>query len=168
MDYVLAGDHPFQSVILDSLTEIQTQLKEAIAPQLGIGDEYERATHNIWDQLLVHLERDVRKLRNMTRPSATKRMHTCIVVLSDTEMVPRKPLLQGSLRKRLPQFANLIGYLDTLHDQEGTKRRVLTIEGSPEIEAKCNLHDIGDKYPDGRVFDPNLRKLIQLLNKENN
>lgn len=163
MDYVTVGDHPFESVILDSLTEIQTQLKETIAPQLGIGDDYERTTHQVWDQLLVHLERDVRKLRNLTRPSSPHRMNTCIVVLTDTEMVPRKPLLQGSLRKRIPQFAHMIGYLDTLVDPQGKKRRVLQIEGSPDIEAKCNIHLINEHYPDGLVYDPNLRKMLTLI-----
>lgn len=164
MDYILSGEHPFKSAILDSLTEVQTQLKEYILPQHGYGNNFERTTHATWDQLLVHLERDVRSLRNMTRPSSKKRMHTCICVLSDTDVVPKKPLLQGALRKRLPQFTNIIGYLDVVVDDQNRKRRVLQVEGSPEVEAKCNIPEVTDKWQDGMIYDPNLRRIIKVAN----
>lgn len=164
MDYILQGDHPFQSVILDSLTEVQTQLKEFILPQHGYGSKFEKTTHSTWDQLLVHLERDVRSLRNMTRSKAPKRMHVAICVLTDTDVVPKKPLLQGALRKRLPQFTNIIGYLDVVVDGNGRKRRVLQVDGTPEVEAKCNIPEVTEKWPDGMVYDPHLRRIIKVAN----
>ena len=168
MDYVLAAHHEFNSVIIDSLTEIQTQLKERINPQRGLGEEYERNSHSIWDQLLVHLERDVRAMRNLTRPSSPTPCNTCIVILSDTEMVPRKPLVQGSLRKRLPQFADMVCYLDTVLDGKGAMRRALQITGTPAVEAKCRIPAINELYPDGVIYDPNFRKIVrQAQPKEN-
>jgi len=162
MAYILS-EHPFKSVIIDSLTEIQTQLKERINPQQGIGEEYERNSHNIWDQLLVHLERDVRAMRNLTRPSSPVQCNTCIVVLSDTEMVPRKPLVQGSLRKRLPQFCDMVGYLDVVVDGQGTKRRALQIEGTTAVEAKCRIPALNELYPAGVIYDPNFRKITKQI-----
>lgn len=168
MDYILKGDHPFNSVILDSLTEIQTQLREKLNPQQGIGDDFERNTYGVFDQLLVHLERDVRAMRDMARPTAKKRCNSCIVTLSDTEVLPRKPLLVGALRKRMPQFVDMEIYLTVVRDGNGNKRRSGQIEGNEMAEAKCRPDKINAMYPSGIIYDPNFRKIIKALNTEEN
>ncbi len=169
MDLILSGDHPFRSIILDSLTEIQKQLKDEIRGPLDL-DDYSKSTYDVWDKLLAFMEKDVRSLRNLTRPSARRQVNVIIVAASDTEAVPRKPLLQGGLRKSLPGFVDLQGYLHTVsavseETGQAEVRRVLDLSPTDTsiAEVKCRLRLVGEKYGN-QMWDPDIARIIRTIN----
>lgn len=170
VDYLVAGDHPFKSVVIDSITEMQKQLKDKIRPDYGIGEEYERASYDVWDQLLTHMESQVRRLRDLTRRSAAKPVNVIVVALTNNESTPHKPLLQGSLRKSMPGFVHLQGYLGVVIDAEGNQRRRLQIQPTSDgvAEVKCRLRLVGEQHGD-YIWDPHLaRDVLRVINPTTN
>jgi hypothetical protein len=142
------GEHSFVSFGLDSLTESQKQLKTRVA---DLNNEYDPNAifdQQAWGRLLNHGELIVRDLRDLTRAGATKRMHGLVVMGSDTEMVPIKPLLQGALRKSLAGFFRLEGYLFRAVNDGGEDIRVMNISPAQGAEAKSNLHLVNMFYKD--------------------
>jgi AAA domain len=168
LDLVKTGNHPFNTVILDSLTEIQKQLKDALRP-VTFGD-YVKADYDVWDQLLEFMEADVRSFRDLKRPSSKRPVNFVIVAASNVEEHPRRPVLQGGLRKSLPGFVDLEGYLhvEYVADEEKgttTKRRVLDISPHDDApaEVKCRLRLLEARYGD-KMWDPTIGRIISTVN----
>lgn len=168
LDLVKTGNHPFNSVILDSLTEIQKQLKDALRP-VTFGD-YVKADYDVWDQLLEFMEADVRAFRDLKRPSSKRPVNFVIVAASNVEEHPRRPVLQGGLRKSLPGFVDLEGYLhvEYVTDEDTgkvTKRRVLDISPHDEApaEVKCRLRLLEARFGD-KMWDPTIGRIISTVN----
>ena len=161
-----AGRHPFNSVVFDSLTENQKQLKEMVATPGESYDPNAVFDQQAWGRLLNNGELIIRRLRNLTRKSATKRINVVIVMGSDTESTPVKPLLQGALRKSLAGFLDLEGYLYTALDLESKEEaRLLQITPSATAEAKCRLHNVKVEYGT-HIVNPDMRDILAVVNGE--
>jgi hypothetical protein len=164
LTYLEEGDHPFNSVVFDSLTETQKQLKQAVASP---DDEYDpNAVFDMqaWGRLLNHGELVVRRLRDLTRKHAARRVNVVVVMGSDTEAIPVRPLLQGALRKSLAGFFDLEGYLYTAVNKEtGEEARIMQISPSSEAEAKCRLHLLKVKHGT-HIINPDMREMLAVVN----
>lgn len=158
-----SGNHPFESVILDSLTESQKQLKEAVARPGAAYDPNAVFDQQAWGRLLNNGELVIRRLRNLTRKGSKKRVNVVIIMGSDTEATPVKPLLQGALRKSLASFFDLEGYLFTALDDAKAEVRVMQIVPTAEAEAKCRLHNIKVHYG-SHIINPDVREMLAALN----
>lgn len=169
------GDHPFRSFVVDSLTESQKQTKTAVSPN-EVYDPNAVFDHQSWGRLFNHGELMIRRMRDLTRPSSPKRMHGLVLMGSDIEAAPIRPLIQGGLRKHLAGFFRLEGYLfstvGTVGEYEGKIIRVMNINSAHGAEAKCNLHKLNEEYKDAgngyQILNPNMAELIAIANKENN
>ncbi len=169
LDIILSGDHPFKSLLVDSLTEIQKQLKDALLPDNEFGS-YTKADYDIWDQLLTFMEADARKLRNLARPGHKNPINVVIVAASNVEEYPRRPILQGALRRSLPGFVDVEGYLhaeEVMNEKSGqkVKRRVLDIDPHDEAtaEVKCRPGELVAKHGDA-IWDPNIKRMLRTIN----
>lgn len=169
LDVVQSGNHPFNTVILDSLTEIQKQLKDALMPDNDFGN-YKKADYDTWDQLLVFMENDVRKFRNLSRVGSKRPVNVIIVAASNVEEYPRRPILQGALRRSLPGFVDVEGYLHVEHvvdDQTGEKqeRHVLDISPHDEsvAEVKCRPPLLKEAHGSA-IWDPNIKRILRTVN----
>jgi len=159
-----SGNHPFETVILDSLTENQKQLKESVAKPGAAYDPNAVFDQQAWGRLLNNGELVIRRLRNLTRKASKKRVNVVVVMGSDTEAVPVKPLLQGALRKSLAGFFDLEGYLFTALDNETKQEvRIMQITPSAEAEAKCRLHKVKVHYGT-HIINPDVRNILAALN----
>lgn len=114
------GQHPFVSIVLDSLTEIQKRCRDTIR-----GTEQMQQQH--WGQLLIEMETVVRELRDLAKAPYNRLMNVVILALTDLNKDRGRPLVQGSLQVALPGFVDLVGYMFTEPGLDGTSlnRRIL-------------------------------------------
>lgn len=159
-----AGKHEFESVILDSFTEMQAMMKTHVADP---GKDYNPDAvfdQQAWGRLKNHGSLLLRDLRDLTWPDAQKRVNVVVVMGSDTEALPARPLLEGGVRKQLPYWFDLVGYLFTAIEPETKEEvRVLQIAKTPDAEAKCRLHSVKVAY--GAFIErPDLTNILLTLN----
>lgn len=160
---LLRGDHPFETVIIDSLHELQDQLKRAVAKP---GEQYNpNATFEMqaWGRLLSNMALFLRELRDLARPSAASPINVVLVSGTDDEKVPHKPLLEGGVRKWIAGWYDVIGYMTEAKDQNQNEVRVLQIAPGPLAVAKCRLHNLKQKYGT-EIVNPDFRKMLAVVN----
>jgi hypothetical protein len=110
--WLMSGQHPFTSVILDSLTEIQKRCRDNIR-----GLEQMQQQH--WGQLLIEMETAVRQLRDLAKSPYNPLMNVIILALTDLNKERGRPLAQGSLQVALPGFVDVVGYMYTQTAADG-------------------------------------------------
>ena len=169
MQLLESGNHQFETVIVDSFTEIQAMLKTIVASP---GEEYDpNATFDMqaWGRLKNHGGILLRDLRDLTWPDAVKPINAVVVMFSDDETIPSVPLLEGGIRKAMFGWFDIVGYLftaaipDTLPIQ---KIRVMQIERDATAMAKCRPHLVKVKHG-SHVESPDLTEIINTLNGGN-
>ena len=100
------GQHPFKSVIIDSITEIQVKIKE----QITSGNMDAKLQFDGWNTVLNRTEGLCRDFRDLT-----EHLHhpVSVAVTAMTELKDGKwrPYVQGSGSKKLPYFFDVIGYV---------------------------------------------------------
>ena len=163
MSILRSGQHPFESLVIDSLHELQDQLKHSVADP---GEQYDpNATfqHQAWGRLKNNLGLSMRELRNFTRPTAAKTINVVIVCGSDDEGIKAVPLLEGGIRKSTAGFYDVVGYLRTATDQKGDEVRVMQIQPTDTAVAKCRLHNLSVKHG-AQIINPDIRKMLAVVN----
>lgn len=163
MSILRSGKHPFETVIIDSLHELQDQLKQSIATPGEAYDPNATFQHQAWGRLLNNLSLAMRELRNFTRRKANKPINLVIVCGSDDEGIKAVPLLVGGIRKATAGFYDVVGYLRTAQNQHGDEIRVMQIHPSDTAVAKCRLHNLSVKYG-AQITNPDIRKMIAVVN----
>jgi hypothetical protein len=156
------GNHPFESVVLDSLSEAQRILKDKIRQALGIDIESKFA-YDQWHSLFEAMFASLRELRNLTRPSSAKRVNVVVVCGSNVEALPASPLLQGSLRREVPGLFDMMGYLTSSVSADGEELRQLHIVQSDLAVAKCRLHNVKVRYG-ASIPHPDMKELLRTVN----
>lgn len=124
-----SGQHGFNSVVLDSLTEIQKRLVDNVAGT-------DQPSQQQWGQILRSMEDFVRKLRDMTFHPTKPLQAVIFLALTHLRDETFRPFVKGSLELSLPAFVDLVGYLYTQPDAGGQLDRVLLIQPTSNIEAK--------------------------------
>lgn len=177
--FLVRGDHPFESVAFDSLHEYQDQLKTSVlysskkvseAKSRGENLEYDPSEvfdQAAWGRLLNHGVEKMRALRDLTRPGAAKRINVCVVMGTDEEALPARPLLQGGLRKKLLYYFDVFGYLTEKTSDSGPVR-ILQIRQDEVAQAKCRLHLLKSSdrvQKDTYIVRPNLAEIVAIVNE---
>jgi len=164
MALLRSGQHPFESFGLDSLTESQKQLKTSVANPGEAYDPNAVFDQQAWGRLLNNGELLIREMRDLTRKGAVKRMNGVVLMGSDTESMPAKPLLQGALRKSLAGFFDLEGYLFVAtHPETKEDIRVLQISPNETAEAKCRLHNVKVAFG-SHIENPDIQAILKTIN----
>ena len=158
--WLASGQHPFKSVVLDSISEIQQRAVDAIA-----GADQMRTQD--WGELLRKMSKLVRNFRDLTTHPTNPL--TSIVLVAMTKEVNSKqaPWLQGSLATTIPYYFDIIAYMFTQKTDEGAIVRRLLIDAHPEYEAGdrtglCSVTPVLD--------EPNVAEMIDAIyeNIDNN
>ncbi len=147
-----SGQHPFRSVVMDSLTEIQKRCMDNIA---GVNQPRQQD----WGTLLREMETLVRQFRDLTlhpvHPLET-------VVFITTSMIDNagkvRPNVQGQLRLTLPQFVDVVGYMYVAQTAEGGLQRVLMVQPYPGFIAKDRTNRLGMS-----VTDPDVSQMMEAI-----
>lgn len=112
-NWLVYGQHPFVSICLDSLTEIQKRCRDNIR-----GPEQMQLQH--WGQMLIEMETAVRQLRDLAKAPYNRLMNVIMLALTDMNKDRGRPLVQGSLQVALPGFVDVVGYMSTTSTPDGS------------------------------------------------
>lgn len=127
-------DHPFESIIIDSITEVQRRCKQNL---LNVDKAMEIRD---WGRLLDMMDQTIRGFRDLTlHPTHPVR---CVIFIAETRQGDGKwrPYLQGQISTALPYWLDVVGYLfvDMVPDENGAmtkKQRKLLVSPHPQYEA---------------------------------
>jgi hypothetical protein len=100
------GEHPFRSVIIDSITEIQVKIKE----QITNGDLTQDLKFSGWNTILNRTESLCRDFRDLTE-HPVRPLSVAITAMTEFRDGKWRPYVQGSGSKKLPYFFDVIGYV---------------------------------------------------------
>lgn len=148
-----SGKHPFKSISMDSVSDIQERCMEAIA-----GTDPMRIQD--WGELLRKMTKMIRAYRDLTM----KGKIDVIVFVALTEQKDDKfrPLLSGKLQRKLPGYVDVVGYMhskvETTDDGEGEIVRKLLTQDHPGFVAK----DRTDRLPTV-LDDPSVPKMMDII-----
>jgi hypothetical protein len=150
-----SGQHDFQSVGLDSITELQKRCKDAIRALEGTGG----FRIQDWGTLLDDMELLIRQFRDLwmlpVRPIPVT------VFITTTQMDDKgvyRPHVQGGLKLSLPYFTDVVGYLYTAVNDVGVLERHLLVQNSPGFIAKDRTDRLGYE-----IVNPNIMTMLDAI-----
>lgn len=160
-NWLVQHPHKFESLVIDSITEIQRRLKANLkgTEAMQIQD---------WGQLLTQMDGTIRAFRDLVDLPNTIR---CVVMIAETKEDRGKwrPYMQGQIGASLPYMVDICGYLyaDMTQDDNGqlTKKvRKLFIGSHPQFESGERVQGVlGDD-----VTEPNIDEMIKKIFAEVN
>lgn len=158
-----SGNHPYKTVVLDSLSELY-QLALLTRTEIA-GRKDARVDHLDQDDygvVALNIRKLVRKFRDLPM--------NVIMTCHATETVDvmrgaiKQPALSTSLRVDVPGMFHIVGYLGKADIPEGDKTRearVLLLSGQKNVDVKCRLPATKAEVP--YILDPTITKLLDLL-----
>ena len=155
LQWLQSGKHPFRSVVLDSLTEIQKRCLDNIT---GV----EAADQRAWGEVLRKMEGLVRSFRDLTIPNGVPTLDSVVFVAgSQVKDGITRPHLQGQLGNTLPYFVDAVGYLYLQQDENGEIARNLLLQPVGGFAAKDRTGKFGVK-----ISNPNVADMLAHLREE--
>jgi len=133
-----AGAHEYQTVVLDSISEILEHCKDAVMEEMKADPENERRDPDVpsvreWGKILSRMLRLVRRYRDLPMN---------VIFIAHAEMVKDNmgrhkwmPLVNGKFQMKLPQIPDVVLFMNT-QEVDGTMRRLLQTVQSPKAVAK--------------------------------
>lgn len=156
-EYLNNTRHPFKSVILDSLTEAQKRLVDAVS---GV----DQVTLQNWGVIGRNLEDIIRKFRDLTfHPTNPVEavIFTCLAHVKDGQT---RPYLRGSLELSLPAFVDVVAFLYVETGSNDIVHKTL-IAPANNIIAKDRTGALTDAY--GPVIEnANITEWLEILEQE--
>lgn len=157
--WLASGQHPFKSVVVDSLTEAQKRLIDKVA---GV----DQPSLQDWGTIGRNFEDIIRKFRDLslheTHPVSVVML--CLSHLRDNEI---RPFLKGQIELSLPAFVDVVGYLYTEPSQTeaGKVDRRMLIVPLGKVIAKDRTDALQEKYGP-TVLDANFTEWLDILEAE--
>lgn len=156
--WLRSGKHPFVSLDMDSLMEMQMRTSDEIRPGTAALQTQD------WGTLLRTLQSFVREVHDFTRiPETGLKVAVFIAGVKDDNGYKR-PMMQGQIGSQLPYFMDIVGYLEKTRDQEGVLHRSLWIDQRPQndLEVKDGT-DIVQQTFGPCIENPNLEAFYEAL-----
>ena len=155
-----SGKHPFRSVVMDSLTEVQKRCKDAISGS-------ETPTERDWGLLLIKLEFLVRGFRDLVFHPTHPLEAVVLLALTHEKGGKRRAAVQGALGVSLPGYVDLEGYEFVTVDESGNETRKLLIAPRDGFAAKDRTHTLSQHYGPA-ISNPDVEAMLSVLNSEEN
>lgn len=131
-EYLKSRRHPFKSVILDSISELQAKASEDIKGRAQFQTQD-------WGKLLQRMSFFCRDLRDLTGDYDNTIEAVIITAMSKDYDGTLKPFLQGQISAQIPYWFDITGYLyvDQVPGPDGTPvaMRNLLVDKHPNFEA---------------------------------
>ena len=151
-----SGKHPFESLGVDQLTEIQSRMKGDIA---GTG----QMTQPNWGDLLRSMDDHIRRMRDLVEHPIKPLQ--AVVFVSATKMYDGKyrPMMDGQMRDKLPYTTDLVGWQYTKMLDGGEIQHAMLIKPIDPWVAKDRTHMLSKHY--GQVItNPNIVEMLEVMN----
>lgn len=152
--------HDFESIVLDSITELQRRLKTNISGD-GIMKGYDA-----WGELLVKMDALIRGFRDLTLLPGSVR---CAMFVAETTEKSGKwrPFLQGQIATSLPYWVDVCGYIyqtraNDANGQPNVKVVNLYVGTHPNFESGERVQGA---LPDN-IINPNITEMMNTIHKE--
>lgn len=149
--WLQSGKHPFRSVVLDSISEVQQRCIDAIA-----GDEQMKMQQ--WGELARKVSALVRAYRDLlVHPTNPLR---AVVLIAMTKEVNGKqtPYVQGQLATTLPFFIDCVFYMKAQMDESGNFINYV-------LTKPHDMYDCGDRtgvFP-AIVQNPRIDQMVEMV-----
>lgn len=155
--WLQSGAHPFRSVGLDSLPEVQQRL-------IGDISGVDQMRTQDWGEALRRLDGLIRDMRDL-RKHPTNPLDCVLFVSGSAEKDGKKrPMLQGQMSLRAPYHVDVVGYLQKGTNAEGQRIRYMSIDGYVgDFLAKDNTHVLSHHYGEAIAF-PDIEQMLAVLN----
>lgn len=155
-EWLASGQHPFRSVVLDSISEIQQRAVDDIA-----GSNVMQTQD--WGTLLRNLSDLIRKFRDLV--SHPTRPLDAIVVIAMARQGSDgtwKPFMQGQIATLMPYYVDVCSYLGVVPLEDGTTIRRLFVGTFPGFETGERVGGRLGTYVDG----PNISTMLAAIRGE--
>lgn len=156
---IVTGRHQFQTVMVDSISEIQRRAKNEL-----IGTDQMKIQH--WGQLLTVMDNVIRGFRDLTNdPYNPVRVALFISETRENQKGKYVPYMQGQISIALPYWMDIVGYLyvDQVQTVDGAGQAVvspirrLLVAPHPMFEAGERVQGLV-----GPVIDnPNISEILE-------
>lgn len=137
-EYLKSGNHPFKSVVVDSISELQGKASEKIKGR-------QQFQTQDWGKLLSVMSYFCKDLRDL--PEESEQIEAIVITATSKDYDGIiKPYLQGQIASQAPYWFDITGYLyvQQVADAQGTitDSRNLLIGNHPNYEAKSRVPDL--------------------------
>lgn len=156
-EWLSSGKHPFKTVILDSISELQVKAQESVNGRSQMQTQH-------WGQLLNKISFFGRDLRDLTT-NKNKQVEAVIITATEkittSENLPptHAPFLQGQVAGQIPYWYDICGYYyatqDKAPDGSTVKNRNLLIGDHPQYESGNRVPGLEDV-----LFNPNITDIL--------
>lgn len=147
--YLKSRKHPFKTVVVDSISELQAKAIEDIKGrgQLQTQD---------WGKLLQRIAFLCRDLRDLTGDDENSIEAVVITAMSKQDGDMLKPYLQGQVSAQIPYWFDVTGYLYVAQETntstgEVTNTRNLLVGRHANFEAKSRVPGLPDVLPSPNI-----------------
>lgn len=158
LQWLESGKHPFRSVAVDSVTELQARLIDKLVGVMQMDQQD-------WGTALRTLEGDVRRFRDL-RKNPNRNIDVLVMLTGAAERNGKqRPMLQGQLASKLAYHFDLVGYLQWAVADDGSFVRQLLIHPAiaPDKQVKDDTHTLGQHYGP-YIINPDLSDMLTVLN----
>lgn len=151
-----SGQHPFASVGVDSITEIQQRLLDDIA---GTG----QLRTQDWGDALRRGEKFIRDLRDL-RQHPVRPLWAVVVIAGTAEKSDKmRPMLQGQLASKIAHHFDVVGFMAKRRSPEGERERLMWIDAYIDgVLAKDNTDDFASQGD--FITNPDISAMLATLN----
>lgn len=162
--WLASGQHPFRSVIVDSLSDLQLRSKRVMTVEA----ELDVTSDRIWGRLLDQFIDLCQKMMDLTDHPVNPLL--AVVILSGSQVKDGKwrPMVQGALAHRLPGYPDLLAFQEVVEnpiDATDVSFRLHFRTGLGWI-AKDRTHFLTEAYPQGYIDNASIEGLLYTLNPE--
>jgi hypothetical protein len=159
--WLASGKHPFRSVGIDSLQEVQeTMIAEIAGEEKLLRDHFGEILRQMGALLTNFVD-----LRN--HPHSPVDAVVIVVGSKDGDDGTKALILQGQIRDKALFKFDVVGYMAkgmAASDDGPQKVRYMVIDSyDPKIPGKDNTHVLSHHYGD-RIFNPDVSEMLAVLN----
>jgi hypothetical protein len=144
-----SGKHPFKSIVVDSVSELQQRYVESIA---GRG----QPTQAQWGSIFREVCGFLRDLRDLTMHPTNPLTAVSLTAMAKQVDGVWKPWVQGQSQTVLPYLFDVTGYIWTESNGDGEQRKLLTrrtaqFEAGERVQGKIPALITIPNHPDGEL-----------------
>lgn len=156
-EYLKTNNHPFRSLVIDSISEMQDKLKNQL-----LGGGVSQMKMQDWGNILRSMGQFLRQVRDLTAEPESPLEATVLLAMAkevreQDGTTTMKPYLEGSIVQQVPYFYDMTAYLyqeqvNNPDTNEVVDQRSLLTVGIKGFEAGNRVHF---KRENGRAVIPN-------------
>lgn len=152
-EWLNSGQHPFRSVVIDSISEVQQRLADDLVGvnPLQLQD---------WGEMLRKASTLIRQFRDLVE-HPVKPLEAVLIIAMETERNDgtRRPYVQGQLKTTLPYYVDVLGHLSAVPVEDGSVVRRLIIGPTQGYETGERVGGRLGHYIDG----PSITDMLALV-----